>query len=344
MSNMCKRIYAFSLVAACMTLAMTGCSTRPARFEVSPGLKSESRAVAFLQREVPAWSRENGCFSCHNNGDAARALYAASRKGYRIPKNVLADTTAWVSHPERWDDNKGDPGFSDQRLADLQFAASLAAAVKSGAVKSASALKTAVIKVAKAQAADGSWPIEASNPIGSPATHGTTLATYLAWDLLNRNPAPETSVARQKAENRIQAVKPDTVPNAAVLLLFASSLRSHATDNSANARTKASPPPFSDRESSLEFLRRAQTSDGGWGPYADSPPEAFDTALALLALADFRSESEVPEMIQRGRKFLVATQWPDGSWSATTRPSGGQSYAQQISTAGWATLALLATR
>ncbi|MEP7271259.1 MAG: hypothetical protein ABI882_07120 [Acidobacteriota bacterium] len=42
---------------------------------------SESKAVAFLVREVPAWSKGNGCFSCHNNGDGARALYTASLKG-----------------------------------------------------------------------------------------------------------------------------------------------------------------------------------------------------------------------------------------------------------------------
>lgn len=58
----------------------------------------------------------------------------------------------------------------------------------------------------------------------------------------------------------------------------------------------------------------------------------------------FRLERDVPEMIQRGRTFLITTQQSDGSWSATTRPSGGQSYAQQMSTTGWATLALLATR
>src|SRR5262249_3941979 len=33
-----------------------------------PGKGAEARAVDFLRREVPAWSRDNGCFSCHNNG------------------------------------------------------------------------------------------------------------------------------------------------------------------------------------------------------------------------------------------------------------------------------------
>ncbi|MEX0713581.1 MAG: hypothetical protein WD278_14585 [Pirellulales bacterium] len=36
-------------------------------------------------------------------------------------------------------------------------------------------------------------------------------------------------------------------------------------------------------------------------------------------------------------------QLEDGSWPETTRPAGGQSYAQRISTTAWATIALLAT-
>ena len=37
----------------------------------------------------------------------------------------------------------------------------------------------------------------------------------------------------------------------------------------------------------------------------------------------------------------MARQEPDGGWVETTRPSGNQSYAQRVSTSGWATLALL---
>jgi hypothetical protein len=64
----------------------------------------------------------------------------------------------------------------------------------------------------------------------------------------------------------------------------------------------------------------------------------------MLALAERRDAPGAGEMIQRGRNFLAAQQRPDGSWPATTRPPGGDSYAQLVSTTGWATLALLATR
>ena len=48
----------------------------------------EQRAIEFLSREVPAWPAENQCFSCHNNGDAARALFAATRAGHSVPPGV----------------------------------------------------------------------------------------------------------------------------------------------------------------------------------------------------------------------------------------------------------------
>ena len=316
-----------SIILSLAALFLTGCANQSQSIDTSAS--TEVRAIEFLEREVPAWSRENGCFSCHNNGDAARALFAASESGYRIPRSTIADTTAWVTSPSKWNDNKGDPGFSDQRLADIQFTASLAAALESGVTSNYQSLEAAAIRISQTQAANGSWPIDSANAVGSPATYGETLATLMAWDSLRRVSSPQIVNARQRAEQRLAAVKPDNVPNAAALLLFQA--RSHADSPVA-------------RQRSLDFLRRAQTSDGGWGPYADSPPEAFDTALALLALAEFRSETGVVEIIQRGRKFLGVTQQPDGSWPATTRPSGGHSYAQQMSTTGWATLALLATR
>jgi hypothetical protein len=88
--------------------------------------------------------------------------------------------------------------------------------------------------------------VDVANAVGSPATYGVALATCLAWSSLKRAPVPETSTARQKAEE--------------------------------------------------------------------------------------------------SRGFLQATQLADGGWPATTRPSDGWSYAQQISATSWATLALLATR
>jgi hypothetical protein len=227
-----------------------------------------------------------------------------------------------VARPAGWDENKGDPGFSDKRLANIQFAASLLAAIEAGRVHDGAALKEAARKVAADQAADGSWPIDDGNAVGSPATYGTTLATFMALRTVKAAAAPGTEPAIRKAEGWLRQVKPDNVLAAAVLLM-------------ASASNKAE---------SLDLIRRAQTADGGWGPYLDSPPETFDTALVLLALAETRAASEVNGLIHRGRRFLLSQQQSDGGWPATTRPPGANSYAQRMSTTGWATLALLATR
>ena len=75
----------------------------------------EQRAIDYLTVEVPRWSRENGCFSCHNNGDAARALFAARDRGMKVPREALADTLGWLSRPAAWQENKGNPAFSDKK-------------------------------------------------------------------------------------------------------------------------------------------------------------------------------------------------------------------------------------
>jgi hypothetical protein len=68
-------------------------------------LSSEDRAIAFLIREVSLWSEENHCFSCHNNGDASRALYRAHRLAYPVPARALSATTDWLGRSLEWDDN-----------------------------------------------------------------------------------------------------------------------------------------------------------------------------------------------------------------------------------------------
>jgi len=280
---------------------------------VVPPSTPEERAVAFLVREVPRWPRENHCFSCHNNGDAVRALYVASALGFQVPPSALADTTAWLRRPDQWENNKGDPGFSDKRLATIQFAAALAAARK----------------LAPEQNANGAWLIEPVSALGSPATYGTHLATVAVLEALS--PLRENRIfeSRRKAEAwLVEAPVVSVLDSAAVVIGLA---------------RRSDPQSVAKRKECLDRIRRSQTLDGGWGPYVDSPPEPFDTAVVLLALAGLRSAPDVGALIRRGREYLVQTQLPNGSWPETTRPSGGESYAQRISTTGWATLALLRT-
>jgi hypothetical protein len=274
---------------------------------VCSGATPEERAIAYLAREVPRWAVENHCYSCHNNGDGARALYAARRKGYAVDDSALRDTTAWLKRPSEWDNNHGNPLASDKKLARIQFAAALAEAADDQP-----ALNAAAGSLLSYQEKDGSWQVDSGAEAGSPVTYGPVLATYLVRRTLAAADATRYAGAIGRADAWLRAVHPATVPDAAVLLMIGGE------------------PEY------LDLIRRAQASDGGWGPRPHTPPEVFDTALVLLAI-------QTGEMAERGRAFLLRAQLPSGGWLETTRPSGGQSYAQHISTSAWATLALLAT-
>lgn len=340
-----KRILALALLAVCLGGQWSEEEAAPRQAKAPNAEAAEARAIEFLTREVPAWSQQNGCFSCHNNGDGARALYRAAVKGYRIPQAALSETTSWVGAPQRWDKNKGDPGVSDQRLADIQFAASLLAAYEAGHVKDRRVLVEAARRLVSGQDEDGAWHIEQDNGPGSPATYGTPLATSIALRSLRAAGSSEMLSAILRAEQWFGRLSATNVPAQAALveaLTFAASGATAGATDGAPADTTES-AAIGKRERAIEMLLAAQTRDGGWGPYADAPPEPFDTAVALIALSRVRSSRMVEEAIGRGRAFLVARQNGDGSWPETTRPPDGESYAQRLSTTGWATLALLAT-
>lgn len=294
-----------------------------ARADDSP----EAKALAYLAAEVPRWSGEHHCFSCHNNGDAARALYAAVRLGRPVPSKATLDTDRWLARPEGWDRNGGDGPFSDKVLARLQFTSALASAVQSGRVDDRASLLRASARLADDQAEEGSWKLEDQDQIGSPATYGRPLGTWVARETLRLADASKYRPRIEKADAWLRRLPIESVLDASTVLL------ARAFDDSAEGSSR--------RDKALDMLRRGQSREGGWGPFARSPAEAFDTALALLALDGYRDRDGVASMIQKGRAYLVDTQKDDGSWTETTRPTGAESYAQRLSTTGWATLALL---
>jgi hypothetical protein len=313
---------------AAMLVVLCGAAQVPPATRSSP----EERAAAYLAREVPAWRRAHPCYSCHNNGDAARALVAASDR-FAEARPALDDTLAWLKAPDRWDTNGGgEGGADDKRLARIQFAHAAMAASDASLVPRDTLARAAEI-VAKDQQPDGSWQLDSSDSIGSPATYGTALATAVARRTLLRSGLASLKDRVPRADRWLAGVRAHNTPDAAAVLF------AFADDAGETLPPNVAP--------SIEFLRTSQGADGGWGPYATSPAEPFDTALAVIALQGIQKRG-VPGLpivnraaIERGRRYLVARQLEDGSWIETTRPSGQASYAQRISTTAWALLALI---
>jgi hypothetical protein len=282
----------------------------------------EQRAIDYLAHEVPRWFFENKCYSCHNNGDAVRALYIAKRQRRSVPPDAFASTSSWLTTPVRWDRNRGNPAFSDKKLARIQFAAALAEAWKAGATKREWTIFSAARLVASDQSPNGSWVVDADADAGSPATWGTALATYMARGVMETADPKVFASVIARANAWFEGFQPAGTFQAAVKLL-------------AIARSKK--PEEAELAAAIVA---SESSDGGWGPLRNAPSEPFDTAIVLLAL---HQAGVAPQAIARGRAYLIATQERNGGWPETTRPPGGHSYAQHISTSGWATQALLVT-
>ena len=294
-----------------------------------------SRGVGYLVKEVPKWKAQHPCYSCHNNGDAARALLAASAKGYDIG-TALDDTLAFLKQPAKWDQNKSPEGFDDKQLARVQFAAALAVAERHGKAASTDLEQAAKLLVAD-QKADGSWTLDQSDSIASPATYGTIIATWSARTSLIASGMQPDHFTIVAADRWIRGIVPENVIDAAGAILALDLASDVMADNL--------------RRNALQIIRKGQAPDGGWGPYVTAKPQVFDTAMAVMALSlldteprlarsTYRAE-EIKEAIAEGKAYLVSQQRPDGSWPETTRPADQESYAQRISTAAWALLALL---
>jgi hypothetical protein len=308
-------------VAACQLSVRLGGVLRAVAFLVIPvgcwAGTAEQRAVDYLAREVPKWSVENGCYSCHNDGDGARALFVARERGYTVADEALARTTEWLARPAGWDLNRGNPAASDKKLARIQFAAALGAASRAGLVQDARVLVEAARSVAEHQEKDGSWRVDTGTLAGSPVTYGAVLATYLSREVLKGAGTERFRAEIAKADKWLRSLKPATTFDAAGLLLALPERKDLATG-----------------------IVASQAGDGGWGPFRGAPSEPFDTAVAMLAL---KGRREAADAVARGRAYLIQTQLEPGGWPETTRPPGGQSYAQHLSTTAWAALALMST-
>jgi len=252
----------------------------------APAAGGVAEAIRYLEDEVPRWRRENNCYSCHNNGDGARALFAAGRR------EAAADSLRWLENPDQWD---------DKPLARVQFASALAAA-------GSPVLARVADRVRRDQQSDGHWRVDEETGPGSPATYGPVLGTYLARRILEQagGEAYRDSIARANAWLAAREV-------------------SHPLDLAARVMALRGP-------GDIARLLKLQAPNGSWNS------EPFDTAVAILAL---KSEPAASEAVQRARKYLLETQLEPGGWPGTTRPAGGGSYAQHISTTAWCLLALL---
>jgi len=283
------------------------------------------RAVTYLTAEVEAWNQGHTCYSCHNNGDAIRALLVTEQRGFQVDSAQLRTTVDWLRRPREWSKNGPDGEFNDRRLARLQFASALAAA-ELQRESPGRPLQTTAEMLQGDLDPEGSWFSEQIGTIGSPITYGRFLATAQLRSILLQADSAHFSQDVSRINQWLRTSQPKSVLNAAAVL-WAMSKDTH-------------PDAAGQRQRCLQLIRRGQSDEGGWGPYVNSASEPFDTAVVVLALRAVGG-ADTTEMHNAGRDYLVACQFADGSWLESTRPVPRESYAHRVSTTAWCLQALV---
>ena len=286
-------------------------------------------ATQYLKTEALSWRTENACFSCHNNGDAMRALFECSTSPLPFRTSQWKESLLWLEAPRKWKEANSTEVKLSPALAIIQFGNTMLAAEKKGLLSvDEDRHRRAANSLIETQHPEGYWALEAIGHLGSPATYGNQLGTAMALRVLENSGSKQAEAAIQKSIRWIAQMQPQANIDLAAGVEILK--RSDKSDHIKLAKTWT------------QLLVQQQNKNGSWGPYASRFGEPFDTAIALLAVAPFVSlHSEYRTALNRGRQFLIDTQESTGGWPETTRPSGGNSYAQHISTSAWALEALV---
>jgi squalene cyclase len=76
-------------------------------------------------------------------------------------------------------------------------------------------------------------------------------------------------------------------------------------------------------ETCLAVLRAKQNDDGGWGYHSESESRVEPTCWALCALSAAQNSSDDSRTITRAQRYLLASQQPEGFWTATPEMKTG---------------------
>jgi squalene cyclase len=189
------------------------------------------------------------------------------------------------------------------------------------------------------QMPDGSWlgnginrpPIEAST-----VSHTAIAVRGLAlYPIASRKPQIDRALA--KAREWLVSVEAASAEERAMRLLGL-------------VWTKASESTV---KTAMQAIVRLQTPSGGWSQLSQLDADAYATGLSLFALHE-AGMSVAHDVYRKGVRFLLSTQYPDGSWLVRTRSFPVQLYFesgfpygrhQWISAAGtaWAARAIALT-
>jgi hypothetical protein len=300
--------------------------------------RAVEKALPLMQGSSQQFFDKSGCISCHNQSLPAMAVGLARQKGFAVDERlaqVTVNITAAVFSPHRQNlllainTIPAAPEVSSYALLGL-------AAENYPADEMTDAM---VHDLAQKQRADGRWHNADSRP---PLGHGSISVTALTLRALQLYPLEGR---KEEFRKRIEQAR-DWLLTAAP---GSNEETSYRLQGLGWAKAK-----LADIQKAAKELLAEQRQDGGWAWLPTLDSEAYSTGQALVALHQAAGLSTTDPACQRGAKYLLKTQLPDGSWHVKTPAMGFQPYFedgfphgedQWLSIAGtsWATMGLALT-
>jgi ankyrin repeat protein len=285
-------------------------------------------ALNQLERQSPTFVKTAGCNSCHNQNLPSAAAAMARERGIKAPKEIEQLPHEMVEKsPERTIDMMG-VNVNNLGYEMFDMAANH---------RPADEYTDAVVHFMKSmQMPEGYWETTANRP---PLAADDILTTALAINALKTY-----TPAMQKADTEKRLAR------AAAWLASARPVTTQelAFDLLGLVWAQASPAAI---ERAANRLTHAQRTDGGWAQLPTMGTDAYASGQALYALGVAGKLAANNPVYQKGIKYLLRTQAPDGTWHVKTRSLPIQPYFQSglpyehdqwISAAGtsWASMAL----
>jgi ankyrin repeat protein len=287
-----------------------------------------TRSIQLLERSSDQFFHKSGCFACHEQPAAEFAAAAARAKGIAVDEKASSDRIRQVTSTINPVALEGAAalGGADNNLYAVE------ALVRAG-YPSNRITDYLAANLAASQGGDGGWhlPGYSRSPMQDSDFSRTAMAIRALKTYCTPGRASEMKQRIERGKQWLLHAEPAILEDMDMRLVGVAA----AGASAAELRKLAEP------------ILALRDSGGAWAQRPGYPRDAYATGMTLWAL----NEAGVMRPDDKGVKFLLATQSPDGSWRVATRATKFQEYFesgfpygsdQWISTmaTGWAANAL----
>jgi hypothetical protein len=271
--------------------------------------QSIAKSVALMQKANTGFFAANGCLGCHHTMLGGMLAGMAKARGFAVDEGALSEQVkamVAVRMPDR------EALLQHRRIGEITMSQSLLLVSLAALQSPASPLTDAIVHDLLAlQHADGKWQGFDQRP---PLEYSAFSETAYAIGAIRSYPLPGRRQEIQEHTNR-----------AASWLLSAKAVTTEDKSMQLIGLKWAEAPEARLRGLASQLISQ-QRDDGGWAQRDGFQSDAYATGQVLYALNRAGQAPSSHPAYQRGIRYLLGTQYEDGSWFVRSRAVKFQPY------------------